>query len=471
MRDFGVLLLPELGDAPPHHSRRVISWGPAVDLLDPTSIPALEAGIVPVPDGRIGTDVVASLDRALNSVAGAMEDAASRVRAGLLTYEAALARSPSAVLAACADGSAYADGLDVVAYRRYRLLVTLIAQVRGPSNLSPVLSCVRFRANTLPYRIAFGSVGSTAPDKLVRDHIDETRASRAHWLATLRDPHHAPTLVSSGIDIRSEALFVVQRVPKQRVHWYEKGLRLDDVPAGPTLPRGERAAIAVAARETLLRQFAVGAVAKLVPQLGERWHHTRWLLLLAGGSGAGTVVAVTLAALGAWEATATPAILAMAAYGLLAVAVLVGGPLVGYPTLLRMPAAAAIGQAAIAASPDGWGHATSVRLIMTAVVFVAVATIYLMVEARMVGDYGPGQAVKGGGTVAAIGVAHSFLVAVILTEWLVPLTVAVGVLGPGGAGGNLPHVLLLSGVGLAAGVLLEVLWQDNPATYPINLRG
>ncbi|ONH38293.1 hypothetical protein BL254_00670 [Protofrankia sp. BMG5.30] len=159
---------------------------------------------------------------------------------------------------------------------------------------------------------------------------------------------------------------------------------------------------------------------------------------------------------------------------------------------LRLPAGAALGAVALISLDDGWAHPDGWAWPMIAsAVLLATATGYLVFEAQ--GHGVPGGRILAGRVLAVVllGFAHAVGVASLALAAVVPAVkpglastiagasaTAPGVTGPGVvglvtvdpgvAGGPAVPLTLAASVGLAAGVLLQMLWDDRPVTYPLT---
>ncbi len=138
---------------------------------------------------------------------------------------------------------------------------------------------------------------------------------------------------------------------------------------------------------------------------------------------------------------------------------------------LRLPAGAALGMAALISLDDAWAHTnTWIWPVIASAALLTVATGYLAFEAQ--GHGIPGGRILAGRVLAvvALGFAHAVGVASLVLAAVVPAVkpdLAQTLAGPGATP---PAVLLTlaASVGLAAGVLLQMLWDDRPVTYPLT---
>ncbi len=138
---------------------------------------------------------------------------------------------------------------------------------------------------------------------------------------------------------------------------------------------------------------------------------------------------------------------------------------------LRLPAGAALGMAALISLDDAWAHTnTWTWPVIASAALLAVVTGYLAFEAQ--GHGVPGGRILAGRVLAVVvlGFAHAVGVASLVLATVVPAVkpgLAQTLAGPGAT----PPAALLTlaaSVGLAAGVLLQMLWDDRPVTYPLT---
>lgn len=162
-----------------------------------------------------------------------------------------------------------------------------------------------------------------------------------------------------------------------------------------------------------------------------------------------------------------PVALAAGAYVIAAAGIVVVGPAVGDVLCLRLPAATAVGVAALVTLSPGWW--ASERWWLPAVSLVVAAGGYLAVEARANG-VGVASALRRAKAVLLLGGLHAIAVSTIaffvaaevfyqdepwMTEYWDSSPLAA------------QAILLGAAVGLALGVFLQVLWEDRPVTYPL----
>jgi hypothetical protein len=156
--------------------------------------------------------------------------------------------------------------------------------------------------------------------------------------------------------------------------------------------------------------------------------------------------------------------------------------------LLRVPAAAAAGQALLLSLTPRWWLAPSGWTIGAAMLLAV--TAYVMVEARL---HGAGRwfAFWRAGIVATIGALYSFVLSLVFLGHVVPamgeqggclggwwtadplaplpLDAECGAdLGQAAAAWPAGVLLLMTGWSLAVGVAAQILWDDRPLTAPLG---
>lgn len=180
---------------------------------------------------------------------------------------------------------------------------------------------------------------------------------------------------------------------------------------------------------------------------------------------------VTLAWPGIQTDTALTAAAAAAGLTYLAVGLLIiHRPETAALWCLRLPAGAAIGIVALISVDNDWATTTGLTWLSASLVLLAVTIGYLITEAV-------GHGVPRGRTlfsrvltISVLGYAHATAVAVITLVVVVPAVKPTlhNTLSTPNALAIGPATVLASSVGLAAGVLLQVLWDDRPVTYPLS---
>lgn len=145
---------------------------------------------------------------------------------------------------------------------------------------------------------------------------------------------------------------------------------------------------------------------------------------------------------------------------------------------LRLPAGAAIGMVALVSVDDDWATSHGLAWLWASVVLAVASVGYLVTEAIGHGVPRGGPLVGRVAAVTLLGYAHAAGVAAITLTAVVPavkpgLAETIAGTGGGAAAGTEPlavgpMTVLAASVGLAAGVLLQVLWDDRPVTYPLT---
>ncbi|SNQ50506.1 conserved membrane hypothetical protein [Frankia canadensis] len=137
---------------------------------------------------------------------------------------------------------------------------------------------------------------------------------------------------------------------------------------------------------------------------------------------------------------------------------------------LRLPAGAALGMVALISLDDGWAARHGWAWLYASAALVGLALGYLLLEAVGHGVAGTVTLVRRVAWVAVLGWTHAVAIAAITLAAVVP-AVAPGIdetiNGPTAASAA-QTLTLAAAVSLAAGVLLQVLWDDRPATYPLT---
>lgn len=204
-----------------------------------------------------------------------------------------------------------------------------------------------------------------------------------------------------------------------------------------------------------------------------------WLPLLA----AGTVLALFL---GGVTTVATGAALAVLALGLLGVVFL--PPHADFLLLLRIPAATLVGSLVLLSlTPRWWLDSSAWRV---GAGLLALATVYLAVEARLHGNTRRHALLRGVG-VALLGTGYAALVNLVMLRFVTPslaehgecllgwwtnspwqgLTLTgtcVADLGATRTSAPVAMVTLMTGWSFAAGLVAQILWDDRPLTAPLG---
>jgi hypothetical protein len=156
-------------------------------------------------------------------------------------------------------------------------------------------------------------------------------------------------------------------------------------------------------------------------------------------------------------------------------------PALGWLWLLRQPAGSAVGMFALTAMPADWWSRPDKDLLLLAVgVLAAIGVGYLLVEASNHGVRSRRALLRRTGGVTLTGFLHAFLISVIGLRFLVPAFAAPAE-GTGtrmscwwissGCGDTAlsPWLLVLAATAwsFVAGVLLQIIWDDQPITAPL----
>jgi hypothetical protein len=154
-----------------------------------------------------------------------------------------------------------------------------------------------------------------------------------------------------------------------------------------------------------------------------------------------------------------------------------------WPWLLRQPASAAVGLLAVAAFGPSWWYTggargDTARALVAAAGLAGAALVYLCIEAA--GHGVRGRRLAGRSLlVSGFGLVHGVLVGLIGLRFLLPIFAASPPGGPalscwytpGACHGQALPVLVLLAIAaawsLAAGVFLQIIWDDQPVTAPL----
>jgi hypothetical protein len=199
------------------------------------------------------------------------------------------------------------------------------------------------------------------------------------------------------------------------------------------------------------------------------------------------VAAVTLFVLGStlpWNwAYTVAAVSAGTTYLLVTLATCINSG-AAWPWLLRQPAGAGVGLLALASFSSNWWYTGSTHSLLTPAIYAAtgltvVAFAYLYIEAAGHGLRGLKLARRPLG-VGLLGYAQSLLVTLIGLRFILPAFAAEPDHGPALScwytihacqGKTLPApllVILTAAWSFAAGVLLQIVWDDQPVTAPLS---
>ncbi|HEX2419111.1 MAG TPA: hypothetical protein VHJ83_13485, partial [Micromonosporaceae bacterium] len=291
------------------------------------------------------------------------------------------------------------------------------------------------------------------------------RQARSDWLGILDQIEDLP-LLASQVDAEREAteLTRIRLDPN----------RLADTSTGPLDP-DDVEVWRHCVRHHLLPRFAVAAAWRVTGQLTRAQGWLRWLPVGLFT----TAVALLILALFGWPYGVAPAATVTGlGYAAIAVAATRERAL-SWPWLLRQPASAAIGLLALTTlNPDWWQTPPDTRwsdtrnAVVASVVLTLGATGYLLLEATNHGVRGPALATRVA-TVAGIGLTHAALVSAVALTWVVPALAEDGTAVSAWATGScdvLPGWLVLTVAttwSFAAGVVTQILWDDQPLTAPL----
>lgn len=342
------------------------------------------------------------------------------------------------------------------------------------------LTRARWLLLSLPFRIGWDG---RIPE-LDLERIDDgsgrilTLAAQARdeWLAVLGQIDDYPRL-KQDIDVEDEARAIASlEITRRRLAEANPGLNLQAAP-GPDTADAEIMRYAVS--RLLLPRFAVSRVWRVV------YGSAGWPIRRATDLAALLCVAALALLL---VGLADPAsgllpfapFLAVAWYGLLALTAAIHPP-AAWPWLMRQPASAAVGMLGLAVTPPDWwhddGHALHAAA-WAAVLLGAAGLGYLYLEASSHDVRGLRRAWRPP-AIAAFGYLHAVMVSVIGLRFLLPefaqrparppsLSCWWHAAGCGPAA--LPPwllVLVAASWSFAAGVFLQIIWDDQPVTAPL----
>ncbi len=185
------------------------------------------------------------------------------------------------------------------------------------------------------------------------------------------------------------------------------------------------------------------------------------------------LVLVTLASL--WIEASRTALewvvggLAALAYVSLVLSAGFGDRMVAYMACLRLPAGAAVGLLAITAFGADWVLTPGLWWVGASVALLVASWAYLFLEATAHGSR-PARGLARAGLVTVLGFAHGVAVAATIVPVIGRAIVADldGRLSQLTGSGYAQLLVLAASTGLAAGVFLQVLWDDKPVTYPLT---
>jgi hypothetical protein len=347
-----------------------------------------------------------------------------------------------------------------------------IVEERGRSVSLAYFTRTRWVLLSLPFRAGAG--GRISPLDLNRIDDGSGRIvtlalqARDDWLAVLGRIDDFPRL-KRDIDVEDEA----EAIATLQITRARPG---EDDPE-PDMARPEVMRYAVG--RLLLPRFALIRVWRIVCGSAGR---------VANGMTAGAVLlcaaAAVLLAIGLIQHSSSlltaAAILSVAWYGLLALTAAVYPP-AAWPWLMRQPASAAVGMLGLAVIPPDWWHddGHTLRVAAWAAVLLGGAGLgYLYLEASSHDVRGWRRAWRPA-AVAGIGYLHATMVSVIGLRFLLPEFSPRPARPPylscwwqtAGCGPDaLPAWLLLlvaASWAFAAGVFLQIIWDDQPVTAPL----
>lgn len=191
-----------------------------------------------------------------------------------------------------------------------------------------------------------------------------------------------------------------------------------------------------------------------------RWHVLAAAAVMAAAAAAVVAVAAVVGADQRWLLGA-PGAVAAAGLGW---AVWRGGEGVAHLAVLRLPAGTAIGLSVLLAADSRWlvgGGGAAAGLVLA-----AATAAYLWFEAANHGVQ-PRRALGRGLLVGAVGIVHGLLTAGVVLAYLAPMVEPAGRLRRFAADHTLDGLLLGALGGLALGVFLQVLWDEQPVTAPL----
>ncbi len=368
---------------------------------------------------------------------------------------------------------------------------------RGGVVGSAYLARTRWLLLSLPFRDGWG--GRIEQLDRLRLHDESStlavlaRQAREEWLAVLDAIDDYPD-IKADLDIEREAqdltACTITREQLDRLDTTATALAATRKAGATADPSGAEIERYVVTR-LLLPRYALERVWPVVWRRARRagWPRS-WRVNVAFTAAASLAFAAAAGLLGVglglqWHRGAVltaAAASAVAGYALVAVAASVQ-PATAWPWLLRQPASAAVGLLALTAIPPDWWHdggRGGTAAAAGAAAALALAGLgYLYVEAASHDVAGQQRAWRPL-VVGAAGYAHAGLVSLIGLRFLVPvlaqrpqarpLSLACWWAAQGCGPGALPVWLLLAlaaSWSFAAGVFLQILWDDQPVTAPL----
>lgn len=305
-----------------------------------------------------------------------------------------------------------------------------------------------------------------------------TRQARDDWLAILAEIDDHPLLAGRVGDIEADARDVASvRVTPAQLRLGSPG---DATGADDQADPPGREATQFAVTRLLLPRFAWWTVTRSYCRLAGRLS-----LALSAMALLAVLISVTLfglASIPRWSWAYTAAAVSAAFVYFFVAAGIAADARTAWPWLLRQPASAAIGILALAAFGPDWWHTAgapgaTARALLAAVILAVVSMAYLYVEAA--GHGVSGRRLGRPLVVGFLGLVHSLLVSLIGLRFLLPVFAAAPQGGPALScwyairscnGQALPVpvlVALAAAWSFAAGVFLQIVWDDQPVTAPL----
>jgi MFS family permease len=305
--------------------------------------------------------------------------------------------------------------------------------------------------------------------------------ARDDWLAVLAAiddyPQLAGRLGDAEADIMSLATIRVASAVLQGA-----GCAADQTAAAGD--RGDppgREAAQFAVTRLLLPRFAWSKARRVY--LRSAGQLSRWLSTAAL---AAALAALALAALGSipgWSWAYTAAAVSAAVTYLLVTVTTAADARAAWPWLLRQPASAAVGLLALAAFGSDWWHPAVAgghtgAALVAAAGLVGAGLAYLYIEAAGHGVRGRRLAWRPP-VIGLFGLIHSLLISLIGLRFLLPVFASTPAGGPAlscwyaihschGTALPVPVLLALATAwSFAAGVFLQIVWDDQPVTAPL----
>lgn len=310
---------------------------------------------------------------------------------------------------------------------------------------------------------------SVEQDRIQENRLGQlAREAREDWVTVLDAIEDHP-LLARDIDAAADVAALTK-------------IRLDQTKLQPGRPTPRDAEVwRHCVRHHLLSRFLLSPAWRVAWALSG-WRARVALIIAALALGAGVVllaVSVIWPSRSAYFTWGT----AVATVGYLAIAAAAAGERsASWPWLLRQPASAAVGLLALSTmNPHWWeyGSKNPVAASIAAAGLAAAAMVYLAVEAINHGVSGARPLMVRVGSVIALGVAHAVLVAGLALRAVVPVYAENGEqlrclwTGAECAQGGEPILILMLAAGwaFAAGVFIQILWEDQPSTAPLAHLG